>query len=69
MEQHVKETVERWTAKRHAALGLRILKGETSVAEAARQHGLTVAAVEGWQVQFLHAAENGLGNRNYKRPF
>ena len=34
------ETIERWTANRRAALVLRVLKGETSVAEAARQHGL-----------------------------
>ncbi|MCA9469301.1 MAG: hypothetical protein KC643_28195 [Nitrospira sp.] len=39
------EPIERWTAKRRGALVLRLLKGETSVAEAARQHGLTVAEV------------------------
>ncbi|HBP90303.1 MAG TPA: DUF1153 domain-containing protein [Nitrospirales bacterium] len=55
-----KEPIERWTAKRRAALVLRVLKGETSMAEAARQHGLSVAEVEGWQDQFLRAAENGL---------
>ena len=43
------EPIERWTAKRRAALVLRILKGEASVAESARQHGLTVAEIEGWQ--------------------
>ena len=32
------EPIERWTAKRRAALVLRVLKGETSVVEAARQH-------------------------------
>ncbi len=57
------EPIERWTAKRRAALVLRILKGETSVAEAARQHGLTVRDVEDWQEQFLRAAENGLRRR------
>lgn len=57
------EPIERWTAKRRAALVLRVLKGETSVAEAARQHGLTVGEVEGWQDQFLRAAENGLRRR------
>jgi transposase-like protein len=40
------EPVERWTAKRRAALVLAILKGETTVAEVARQHGLTVAEIE-----------------------
>ncbi|MDR4459441.1 MAG: transposase [Nitrospirales bacterium] len=57
------EPIERWTAKRRAALVLRILKGETSVAEAARQHGLTVRDVEDWQEQFCRAAENGLRRR------
>ncbi|WP_447962455.1 transposase [Nitrospira sp. Ecomares 2.1] len=57
------EPIERWTAKRRAALVLRVLKGETSVAEAARQHELTVAEVEGWQDRFLRAAENGLRRR------
>ena len=57
------ESIERWTAKRRAALVLRVLKGETSVAEAARQHGLTVGEVENWQDQFLRAAENGLRRR------
>ena len=63
MEQEQREPIERWTAKRRAALILRILKGETSVAEAARQHGLTVTEVEGWHEQFLRAAENGLRRR------
>ncbi|MCA9501392.1 MAG: DUF1153 domain-containing protein, partial [Nitrospira sp.] len=57
------EPIERWTAKRRAALVLRVLKGETSAAEVARQHGLTMAEVEGWQEQFLRSAENGLRRR------
>ena len=57
------ESIERWTAKRRAALVVRVLKGETSIAEAARQHGLKVAEVEGWHDQFLRAAENGLRRR------
>ena len=52
MEEQRGEPIERWTAKRRAALVLRILKGETSVAEAARQHGLTVGEIAGWQEQF-----------------
>jgi integrase len=42
MVPEVPDTVERWTAKRRVALVVSILKGETSVAEAARKHGLTV---------------------------
>lgn len=54
------EPIERWTAKRRAALVLSILKGETSVAEAARRHALTVAEIEDWRDRFLLGAENAL---------
>ena len=57
------EPIERWTAKRRVALVVSILKGETSVAEAARQHGLTVAEVEAWREKFLLGAENALRSR------
>ena len=57
------EPIERWTAKRRVALVVRILKGETSVAEAARQHGLTVAELEEWREKFLLGAENALRSR------
>lgn len=57
------EDVKRWTAKRRSALVLSILRGETSVQEAARKHGLTVAEVEEWKERFLLAAENALRSR------
>ena len=57
------DSIQRWTAKRRAALVLSILKGETSVAEAARKHGLTVAEVEDWQERVLLAAENARRSR------
>jgi len=44
-------------------LVLSIVKGETSVAEAARKHGLTVAELEEWQERLLAAAENALRAR------
>lgn len=53
-------SIQRWTAKRRATLILSILKGETSVAEAARKHGLTVAELEDWRDRFLLGAENAL---------
>jgi len=59
----VPEDVQRWTAKRRGALVLSIVRGETSVAEAARKHGLTVAEVEEWPERFVAAAENGLRAR------
>ena len=39
------------------------LEGETSVPEAARAHGLTVAEVEEWKERYLAAAENALRSR------
>ena len=57
------EEVQRWTAKRRAALVIGIVKGETSAQEAARKHGLTVAEVEEWKERFLAAAENALRSR------
>ena len=57
------DPIERWTAKRRVTLVVSILKGETSVVEAARKHGLTVAEVEAWREKFLLGAENALRTR------
>ena len=57
------EPIERWTAKRRVALVVSTLKGETSVAEAAPMHGLTVAEVEDWREKFLLGAANALRTR------
>jgi transposase-like protein len=57
------EPIEPWTAKQRVALVVSILKGETSVAEAARTHGLTVAESEDWREKFLVGAENALRSR------
>jgi transposase-like protein len=63
MASELEETPQRWTAKRRAALVLSLLRGETSAAEAARKHGLTVAQVEEWREVFLLGAENALRSR------
>ncbi len=63
MATEITEPIERWTAKRCVALVVSILKGETSVAEAARQHGLTVAEVDEWREKILLGAENALRSR------
>ena len=63
MASELDETRLRWTAKRRAALVLSLLRGETSAAEAARKHGLTVAQVEEWREAFLVWAENALRSR------
>ena len=57
------EQLKRWTAKRRVALVLVILRGDTSVAEAARKHALTGAEVEEWKQRFLSGAENALRSR------
>jgi transposase-like protein len=57
------ETLKRWTAKRRVALVLEILRGETTAAEAARRHGLTIAEIEQWKERFLGGAENALRSR------
>ncbi len=50
------EHLKRWTAKRRAGLVIEILRGDTSVAEAARKHGLTVADIEDWRERFAQGA-------------
>lgn len=57
------QEVQRWTAKRRQALVLSLLKGELTVAEAARKHGLKVAEVEDWRERFLAGSENALRSR------
>ena len=57
------ESVQRWTAKRRASLVLSVLKGETSIQEAARKHGLRVAEIEEWRDRFVLGAENSLRSR------
>jgi transposase-like protein len=45
--------IQRWTAKRKAAVVLDLIRGKTTAADAARQHGLTVAELEQWKDDFL----------------
>ena len=53
-------TPQRWTAKRKAAIVLEIIKGKTTAAEVARQHGLTVADVDGWLERSMEGMEEFL---------
>ena len=48
-EEQQPDEVQRWTAKRRAALVISLLKGETTAVEAARRHGLKLAEVEDWR--------------------
>ncbi len=54
------EDVQRWTAKRKAAVVLDIIKGKTPPVEVARQHGLTVAEVERWRDDFITQGSEAL---------
>ena len=45
--------IQRWTAKRKAAVVLDLVRGKIIPADAARQHGLTVAEIEQWKEDFL----------------
>ena len=58
MADEQQSEVQRWTAKRRAALVISVLRGKTTAAEAARRHGLKVAEVEEWRERFLLGAEN-----------
>jgi len=57
------ETIQRWTAKRRTAMVLSLIKGETTIQEAARKHGLKVAEIEEWREMFFSGAENALRSR------
>jgi transposase-like protein len=63
MPSELPDNVQRWTAKRRAAVVTMILKGETSSQEVARKYGLRVADVEEWRDRFLVGAENALRSR------
>ena len=45
------------------ALVLEIVRGDTTSAEAARKHGLTVAEIEDWRDRFLSGAGNALKSK------
>ena len=57
------QDTQRWTAKGKGTLILGILKGETSIQEAARTYGLTISEIEDWKDKFLLGAENTLRSR------
>ena len=52
--------VQRWTAKRKAAVVIELIKGKTTAAEIARQHDLTVGEVERWREDFITQGTEGL---------
>jgi transposase-like protein len=59
----VPDDIQRWTARRRMALVLRVLKGEITVEEGARQHRLAAAEISEWRDRMLAAAHNALRSR------
>ena len=55
--------VKRWTAKRKTQLVLEILKGKTTVAEAARRYDLKPSEIQAWLDEGIRGIENSLRAR------
>ncbi len=60
MSMTMEEDIKRWTARRKSALILEIIRGKTTVAEAARQFDLSPAEIEAWIDQGKAGMENAL---------
>jgi transposase-like protein len=58
------EDVKRWTSKRKSSLVIQILKGQTSISEASRQHDLTPSEIKCW----VDDAEKGMENALRSKP-
>lgn len=61
------EGQKRWTTKRRSVLVLEILRGNCSVVEAARKHGLSIGEIEDWRDYFLSGAKNALRSRPFDK--
>lgn len=60
MAQDISDDVKQWTAKRRQEIVLQLLRGETTVAEAAQKNAFTSREIEGWLDKALTAMENAL---------
>ena len=52
--------IQRWTAKRKAAVVLEVLKNQTTGVDACRKYGIKQSELEEWTQQFLSGGENSL---------
>ncbi len=52
--------IQRWTAKRKAAVVLEVLKGKATGLEACRKYGIRQSELEEWTSRFLEGGENNL---------
>ena len=50
-----------WSVDLKEAIVLSVLRGETSVAEAARQHGVNESLIHTWKASFLEAGRGSPG--------
>jgi transposase-like protein len=55
---------QRWTAKRKIELPLQLIRGETKLVDACREHDLKQSEVEGWMDAFLPSGGRGLKARS-----
>lgn len=55
---------QRWTAKRKVELLLQLIRGETKLVDACREHDLKQSEVESWMQTFMKAGERGLKARS-----
>jgi len=55
---------QRWTAKRKVELLLQLIRGETKLVDACRQHDLKQSEVEGWMETFVQGGERSLKARS-----
>jgi transposase-like protein len=51
---------QRWTAKRKVELLLQLIRGETKLVDACREHDLKQSEVDAWMETFVTAGERGL---------
>ena len=58
---------QRWTARRKVELLLQLIKRETKLVDACREHDLKQSEVESWMEAFLQAGERGLKARSEGR--
>ena len=54
---------QRWTAKRKVELLLQLIRGETKLVDACREHDLKQSEVEGWMETFVKGGERSLKAR------
>lgn len=62
-EQQPENEVQRWTAKRKAAVVLEVLKNQITGVEACRKYGIKQSELEAWTDHFLAGGENALRSR------